>query len=364
MIPRVLLLFALGVTALVTRAAAADKYLDFPFVDVKPTIKDSGIVVERGKKAYWVDNDTLVFSTPTSETWEHWQPVRQVPVIRITAWNTKTGEVQRFGEVHHNDLCAFNGRILYRTYRMEGSTRVREKGTYRIDAWWGGPWNAATYLGDDASADLQQNGFNEIDCSPRSRIPPIPKWLAAKGWWHNHLSNEFGVKIDGTRGARGPLQPALLCRYESESERDCNALQLSSRHGYSFRYVPHLSSFILTTPGNPGEPQLILGVLDEHATDQTYGITDIYRKRGTPRTPLVTRVGGLYVNEAFANRMNDLDVGIWQIRGQSVVRIARVFIQQLGTGQASIAPDGCKLAVTGNKHGGDARATLMAVSFC
>lgn len=336
----------------------------FPYRPAKLELLDSGVPVMRGANAYWGDKNTVVFPAATSETWEHWQGLRQVPVIRLTAWNINTGKVERFGEYYEN-LCIFKGQILYRTYRMKGNERVRERGEYMVDAWYAGPWNAAVSLGPEASAELQRMGYDRDTCIAKPKLPSPPQWLLDTKWWYHALPRDFGVKIDrpGTSSPDRSRLP-LLCPYTSPSEIYCKELPFPGGRPYEYRFIEHLDSYAFEGQGFPDEKQpLIIGLVDRKGNASVFAAFGRYPRR-TPPPPFITRIGVLYIQDAFKDRSSDADAGIWQLRDRRVVKLISLYIQGLGSGQGSVSPDGCMIALTGSKQGGEARTTLRVLKLC
>ncbi len=217
------LMLAISVVLAMVESAWA-QLPSFPHRAATLELLDSGVRVMRGIDAHWANQDVVVFPAPTSETWEHWQGLRQVPVVRLTAWNVKTGKIERFGEYHQN-LCIFKGQILYRTYRMRGNERVREKGDYMVDAWYAGPWNSPSLLGPEATAELNKFGYDRDTCIAKPKLPSPPQWLLDTKWWYHALPREFGVKVDRSGAGKPKLDRGpLVCPYTSNSEEECKEL--------------------------------------------------------------------------------------------------------------------------------------------
>jgi hypothetical protein len=348
--------------AMVTERAAPESAQDLlePATSVKSvTVFDSKVNVSHSFYAYWLDDETVIFDAETDETWEHWSPLRQVPVVRVTTWNVRTNEIRYHGETS-GYLCVFERNVLFKTYRKtQAGDRVRSEGRYVDDVWYGGIFPDARMLGAEDAASLNKSGIDTSTCQPAAKGVPIPPWIASSKAIHHRLPDGFGIKVH--RRTEQDSTETLICSVRSETRDDCSVLTVPGHGFYTWSFVSHLDLVLLS-----GQSQLnnrpIVVLLDRARGVRWYALND--RHSMSPASALATRIGFLLVltNSGSPYVIGDGGLWLWN-RGER----RRLYVTAAGLSksvQGSVSPNGCLIAFSGNERPYNRTPTLRVARLC
>lgn len=317
-------------------------------------IRDSGLYASYNVAIYWLNDEEVLFGGPTGETRRRPDGVDE-PVNRVSVWNIRTNEVQRYGEVAAQ-LCYYDGYIVYWERDVQGK---------RL-------WVNFGKLGQETREERGTlkpgEYFDTHTCRHHSELPSLPEWT--KGFsvrrlipQHGFLINEYGFRntpynFCPARAERHQCVPLPIKRNETKGFTWYVFKQAYFAVGDYFHPVPnHTAGGYNISPWPKGLPMPVWWLHPDGRTEE------IKLPAGPWLEAFVfpTRNGMVTLGKGPSPFLQTLYL-IKDVKGISLLN--GIFHRQ------AVSPDGCRFAVTYDPKEERARERgfppikLIAFEFC
>lgn len=298
-------------------------------------IRDSGLHAAHDLPIYWINDEEVLFAGPTGETRRR-SDGADVPVNRVSVWNTRTNSVRRYAEIT-NGLCFHEGYVVF---------WQRDLAAKRS-------WVNFGKLGEESRVERNTQNSGEFydghTCRHHAELPTRPEWTKELGWRRLLPEHGFLITEQGFKNS-----PYSFCPVGSKERAECLPLEINQREVLGFTWYPFKTAYFAVGRFFRSVPQHPDGGFGESPWPAAVAMP-VWWLYPDGRTELLKLPPGPWLNFfVFPTRVGMVTIGrrpsqfghsLYLVKGEKGIPILDgLFRAGMSYGNL-VSPNGCRMAV-------------------